>query len=247
MEYPKITIITVCFNAVSCIEQTIKSVINQTYPNIEYIIIEGNSIDGTIDIIEQYKDNITHWVSEPDKGIFDAMNKGIVLSHGDWVLFLNSGDYLYSDYVISQCFLEKDYSGFSVLYGDVYKDYVSEDRYYKEKPFYSSHKKIKGMGICHQAIFVQGNTIRGLKFDLSYKCCSDYNMMVQIYKEGGRFLSLNMPISVYSTIGFSVQQWKLCFYEEAKICGMHSSLLYKIILCKRIAFMMMRKILNISR
>ena len=141
----------------------------------------------------------------------------------------------------------EDYSGFSVLYGDVYKDYVSEDRYYKEKPFYSSHKKIKGMGICHQAIFVQGNTIRGLKFDLSYKCCSDYNMMVQIYKEGGRFLSLNMPISVYSTIGFSVQQWKLCFYEEAKICGMHSSLLYKIILCKRIAFMMMRKILNISR
>lgn len=76
-QYPLISVITVSYNAVSTIEDTILSVINQTYPNIEYIIIDGGSADGTVDIIEKYVDRISYWVSEPDKGIYDAMNKGL--------------------------------------------------------------------------------------------------------------------------------------------------------------------------
>jgi len=92
--YPLITIITVVYNGEKYLEETIKSVINQTYPNVEYIIIDGGSTDGTLDIIKKYEDYIDYWVSEKDKGIYDAMNKGILVSNGKYLLFLNADDFL---------------------------------------------------------------------------------------------------------------------------------------------------------
>ena len=92
MNYPLISVITVSYNAVLTIEQTILSVINQTYLNIEYIIIDGGSTDGTVNVIKKYADKIAYWVSESDKGIYDAMNKGIAYSHGEYCNFINAGD-----------------------------------------------------------------------------------------------------------------------------------------------------------
>ena len=102
-----ISVVTVSYNAVSTIEQTILSVINQTYPNVEYIIIDGGSTDGTVDIIKKYADKIAYWVSEPDKGIYDAMNKGGLKTTGDFIQFLNAGDWLENEHVIEKIF--KDY------------------------------------------------------------------------------------------------------------------------------------------
>jgi glycosyltransferase involved in cell wall biosynthesis len=85
---PLVTIVTVSYNVVSTIERTILSVVNQTYSNIEYIIIDGGSTDGTVDIIKKYMDKIAYWVSEPDKGIYDAMNKGILMAKGQWINFM---------------------------------------------------------------------------------------------------------------------------------------------------------------
>ena len=96
----KITVITVCHNAAKTLEKTIKSVLNQTYPNIEYIIIDGGSTDDTVDIIKRYADRLAYWISEPDKGIYDAMNKGIEVATGEWINFMNAGDTFYEENTI---------------------------------------------------------------------------------------------------------------------------------------------------
>ena len=113
-----ISIVTVSYNAVLTIEQTILSVINQTYPNVEYIIIDGGSTDGTVDIIKKYANKIAYWVSEPDKGIYDAMNKGGLKATGDFIQFLNAGDWFENEHVIEKIF--KDwYKRVDVIYGDM--------------------------------------------------------------------------------------------------------------------------------
>ena len=121
MNDPLISIVTVSYNAVATIEQTILSVINQTYPNIEYIIIDGGSKDGTIDIIRKYADQIAYWVSEPDEGIYDAMNKGIKIATGEWINFMNCGDSFLDMKVLNKIFISSilnEYEGVDILYGN---------------------------------------------------------------------------------------------------------------------------------
>ena len=116
---PLISVVTVSYNAVLTIEQTILSVINQTYPHIEYIIIDGGSTDGTVDIIKKYANRIAYWVSEPDKGIYDAMNKGIRTAKGEWINFMNAGDLFYSKDTLEKVFSKSINDNIKVIYGDV--------------------------------------------------------------------------------------------------------------------------------
>lgn len=101
---PLISVITVVFNGESCLEKTILNVIEQIYPNVEYIIIDGGSTDGTLDIIRRYENQIDYWISEKDKGIYDAMNKGIMTSTGKWINFMNAGDAFYGQAVLEKIF-----------------------------------------------------------------------------------------------------------------------------------------------
>jgi glycosyltransferase involved in cell wall biosynthesis len=118
---PLVSIITVVFNGAEHIEQTIKSVISQTYPNIEYIIIDGGSIDGTLDIIKKYENNVDYFVSEPDRGIYDAMNKGIDLANGEWLNFMNAGDSFYNEEVLNKIFqYGRNYKNIDIIYSDTF-------------------------------------------------------------------------------------------------------------------------------
>ena len=104
---PTFSIITITYNAVRLVEQTLLNVLSQSYPNIEYIVIDGGSTDGTVDIIRRYESGLAYWVSEPDKGIYDAMNKGLQKATGDYVWFINAGDTLCSSDTVHQSFIPK--------------------------------------------------------------------------------------------------------------------------------------------
>ena len=118
MYNPVVSIVTVCYNAVGVIEKTVTSVLNQTYKKIEYIVVDGASSDGTIEILNNYRSHISTLVSEPDKGIYDAMNKAIDMVSGEWILFLNAGDSFVDNNVLSHVFQREGLEKYSVIYGD---------------------------------------------------------------------------------------------------------------------------------
>ncbi|SEM53720.1 Glycosyltransferase involved in cell wall bisynthesis [Prevotella sp. ne3005] len=120
LSLPCVTIITVSYNAKDGIEKTILSVVKQSYKNIEYIIVDGGSSDGTIDIIKKYDKQLTCWISEPDKGIYDAMNKGIKKATGEWLIMMNAGDCFANESVLEEVFSRKIPNNISFLYSDVY-------------------------------------------------------------------------------------------------------------------------------
>lgn len=115
---PLLSIVTVVFNGNKFLEETIQSVLNQTYDNVEYIIIDGGSTDGTLDIIKKYNRAIDYWISEADNGLSDALNKGFMLSTGEWLFYLNSDDTLYSDYLLEDIFYKKSLKNWNIIYGN---------------------------------------------------------------------------------------------------------------------------------
>lgn len=125
---PLISIITISYNSCLTIEDTILSVINQTYPHIEYIVIDGGSKDGTVDIIKRYENKISYWISEPDKGIYYAMNKGIAATTGEWINFINCGDSFYDKNVIARLFKDSIGENYSVVYGNTVFNILTTQR-----------------------------------------------------------------------------------------------------------------------
>lgn len=212
----KISVITVCYNSVDTIEKTILSVLNQTYIDIEYIVIDGGSMDGTVDIIKKYNDNISYWVSEPDKGIYDAMNKGIAVATGDYINFMNSGDKFFNDKTIESIFT-KIYHDEDVIYGETLKisDYCS---YIEQCMPLEKMRHILPFG--HQATFVKTTTIRDNLFDLHYKSASDYNQFFQIWKKGGKFIYVPQIVAIFDARdGFSALNIPIVLKEIAEING----------------------------
>jgi len=176
-EKPVVSIITVVFNAVNTIEATIKSVINQTYENIEFIIIDGGSTDGTIDIIKKYRDRIAYFVSEPDEGIYDAMNKGIKQSTGDWLYFLGADDELRNNKALELIFDNKELliRDYFLIYGNIIYD--------TGEVFISKlNSTIKlGNTIHHQGAFYKRILFNSFIYDSSLREYADYELNLRIY------------------------------------------------------------------
>ena len=198
-QYPLISVITVSYNAVSTIEDTILSVINQTYSNIEYIIIDGGSTDGTVDIIKKYQEKISFWVSEPDKGIYDAMNKGIRMSTGDIVGIINSDDFYHRGDVLEKVAESFEAGETEAIYGDV--RFVNPDnldrtvRYYSSKRFVPSLFRF-GFMPAHPTFFTYRKYFDQFGYyKTNYKIAADYELLV-------RFLYVHRLKSKYLPLDF---------------------------------------------
>ena len=224
MENFLISVITVVLNDKSNIETTINSVISQTYSNIEYIIIDGGSNDGTLEIIQKYKNQISIIVSEPDKGIYDAMNKGTLLATGEWISYMNSGDQFNDSNVLNSIFvknrnviLNKD-----VIYSDVIADFKPNKQIRKAKNINSFYR---GLPFSHQAHLVKTSIVRNRPFNLKYSISADYDLLYSIYKEKAKFYYYEIPIArVDVTMGISKNVKLSILYKDfIEICKTHGS------------------------
>lgn len=214
---PLVTVVTVVYNAVDTIEATILSVINQTYPNIEYIVIDGYSIDGTVDIIKKYEDKITYWLSEPDKGIYDAMNKGVRKAHGEWIHFRNAGDYFYKNDVVERLLSKPIDADVKIIHGNcrIWDKYGYHDCI----PPVLSRSYKEAMPVYHPSAFIRSDLHKSLLFDTSYKLSGDYKFFYECYERGIKVEYYPILISIFNTDGCSVKQWKKGMYEDYKLRG----------------------------
>ena len=225
----KVTVVTAVLNDAGHIEQTILSVISQTDIEIEYIIVDGGSKDGTLELIGKYKDKISLLISEPDRGVYDAMNKGIKYSTGDFVYFINSGDILLNPSILSKIKLEELKERNAIIYGNVVVAYGNIEALEKPRPFFNSKMKFKGIGICHQSMFFPGELIRNEKYDLSYNIAADYDLAYRLWRKGTEFLYRDITIAKYDWgKGISSNPYKLLdvYRENARVCHQQLNPLY---------------------
>lgn len=211
----KISIITVCLNSVNTIEDTIKSVIGQKDEKVEYIIIDGGSIDGTLDILNKYKDVIDIIVSESDQGIYDAMNKGILLSKGEVIGIINSDDW-YEPGVLKKvwkCFCDLDVD---IVYGKM--NIINEHGEKKLLIPRDLNKMRFQMVIPHPTVFVRKTIYEKYGFfSLKYKIAADYELMLRFYVKDIKFIFMDEVLANFRLGGVSRQQLKLCTYEGLNI------------------------------
>lgn len=219
---PKISIVTVVFNGASTLESTIISVINQNFIDLEFIIIDGGSTDGTLDIIKKYEDKITFWQSEPDRGIYDAMNKGLEKANGEWLMFLGCDDLLLN--VMHEVFpFMQDKN--AVYYGNSF--------FNKELLIYDGKFngfKLSKKNICHQAIFYPKMVYKNRLYDLQYKLLADYNYNIKCYGDSNvKFRYIPSLISVFNQYGSCNQNIDDVFLRDKyKIVSKNLSPLYSL-------------------
>ena len=218
-----ITVVTVCFNAESVIEETLKSVLNQTYPSLEYIIIDGKSKDRTCCIIKKYeplfiqKGFLFRFISEKDKGIYDAMNKGIELATGKWINFMNAGDKFCTPTVIEEVFSRRIADDIKAVYGNTFMIKKNSRKLFRSE---APHIILERMVAFHQSIFTDVQDMKKHPFCPDYKIASDYHYMYQLYRRNGKFLPLSVNIADFDAEnGVSSINKIACRWECAKIAG----------------------------
>jgi glycosyltransferase involved in cell wall biosynthesis len=241
-----ITVVTVSYNASRVIEETILSVINQTYPYLEYIIIDGGSTDGTIDIIKKYEHKIAYWTSEPDKGIYDAMNKGLDRATGEWINFMNAGDCFYEKFTVEKVVNHLSSLSFAVIYGD-YIAKTSIGLFYQKPttPFFLSNKYIVSKDICHQSVFVKTLLAQTIRFDLNYHISADFKMLYEIYKLNYPFFYISEAVAVFEVeAGFSMNNRILAYKESARVQGKDKTLHFYFKIIRIICWEFIRKLFS---
>jgi len=198
-----LSIITVVYNGEQTIEQTIKSVLGQPYEHIEYIIIDGGSTDGTVDIIKKYENNISQWISEKDNGIYDAMNKGIQLATGDFIAFINADDW-YSENALSivgNCIQENPSIDF--FYGNL--NFIKDDG---TIVLWKGNRGFKGLEIPHPTIFIRSIVLKSNLFNTSFKIAADAELTLKLFHIKIKNFYIDKVIANFRDGGLSSTFWR---------------------------------------
>lgn len=217
---PDLTVITVCYNAASDLEMTLRSVTGQSArKRMEIIVIDGGSTDKTPEVLDRYRDRIDRIVSEPDKGIYNAMNKGIGLSTGRYVNFMNAGDRFFDGQTVADFLteIEKMEERPDIVYGWTVMKYPEGCRP-RRPALYAMPREI---GCCHQSILVDGDLLRREPFDESYRIVADYELFHRLYRKGARFAEIDKYIAVYDMTGISSDPAteRLRYSERCRVNG----------------------------
>ncbi len=216
----QVSVITVSYNEAGAIRKTIESVLNQTYGCIEYIVIDGNSTDETYQIVCEYdkkfrEKNIPYiHISEPDNGIYDAMNKGLNYCSGEWVYYLNANDRLFQNSTLEQVFSRQYDDKVSCIYGNTW-NVKGEKIYFKRA--YGIETIYYRAPFIHQALFVQRKVMEQYKFDVGYKISADYDLFVRMYVNGEKYKQIDCDISFFDLSGISQNNMEEARNERKEI------------------------------
>ena len=217
---PLFSIITVTYNAELVLSRTLSSVIKQSYKNIELIVIDGKSNDQTIDLIKFYEDSINYWVSEPDDGLYDAMNKGIAAATGDYVWFLNAGDVIKDNNIVEEIArIAEQKTMPDIIYGetdliDAYGKVFAERRL--KAPEHLTWKSFKtGMLVCHQAFIVKRDIAP--EYDLQYRFSADFDWCIRCMKKAKTIINAKTRLINYLYEGTTTANRKESLKERYRI------------------------------
>ena len=225
MNKPLLSVITVVFNNAKDIERTMLSVLNQTYENIEYLVIDGKSIDGTVEIIEKYRSRLAVFISEKDAGIYDAMNKGLAKANGDYVIFMNSGDEFYEKDTVKTVFASKPDA--DLYYGEtemIDQNLKSLGRRRHQTPENFTWRDFKyGMSVSHQAVFIRKKLVE--PYDLKYQLSSDIDWILNAAKKARKIVNVRHYVAKYLVGGMSKTKHLQSLQERFAIMKKHYGLL----------------------
>lgn len=202
---PLVSIVTVVYNGEAFLERTIKSVLEQSWPNIEYIVVDGGSTDGTLDILRRYDDRIAYWTSARDKGIYDAMNKGVALCTGEWVALINADDW-YEPRTVERAMEEvRAHPGTNVVHGDIWVHYPNGHRGLKRARLSGFLLKYWEMVLNHPSFFVRRTFYTGRPFDESLRVSADHKWTYEAWRDASAsFRYVPEPLANFSVGGASM-------------------------------------------
>jgi glycosyltransferase involved in cell wall biosynthesis len=215
---PRISVITIVYNDVKHLEETILSVTEQTFDNIEYIIIDGGSTDGTLDVIKNHADKLSYWISEKDNGIYDAMNKGLRIASGDFVWFLNSGDQIHEKNTVEELVRQIDEEtdliyGETVLINDEGEILGMRRKQAPENLTWKSF--FTGMMVCHQSVLVRRNVAP--EYNEKYRFSADFEWVLVSLKKARKIVNSHQILSRYLEEGATTQNHKASLKERFDI------------------------------
>ena len=214
-----ISVVTICYNARADLQKTMQSVSEQSCPKFEYVIQDGNSTDGTQEMVARlapslFPDNNLQYVQQRDAGIYDAMNKAVENCHGEWIVFLNAGDVFPENETLKAIdqFLQ-DHKDCDVVYGNAIIDDNGEKCLWEANLSLIQQK----MPFCHQACLMRKSLLQQLRFDTDYRIAADYDLVLRAYRQGARFVFFDQSMAVFELSGVSSTQYEARVKEQVRV------------------------------